>query len=607
MKKKIILALLFMVCASINVSASELIQNVNARETFSLNGKWGYSVDPLETGYYNYRLIPYEDTNWPYAGMYNNQKQKNKGERIEYDFNKVETLDVPGDWNSQKEELFFYEGTVWYEKDFTLEKKDGKRYFIHFGAVNYEAFVYVNGKSVGKHIGGFTPFNYEITDVVNDGENFVVVKVDNKRRKEAVPTNNFDWWNYGGITRDVNIVAMGETYIQDYSVQLTDLAKKEISVSVQCEGAAKAGKTITVSIPELKLVKKLVMDDAGQASFKSIVKKAQLWDTENPKLYAVNFTSDDESISDKIGLRKIETKGTDILLNGKPMYLRGICIHEENPLKPSRANSLGEARMLLGWAKDMSCNYVRLAHYPHNENMTRLADEMGLLVWSEIPVYWTIDWENKATYANAEAQLTDMISRDKNRASVIIWSIGNETPISEPRLKFMSSLAKKAKELDPTRLTSAALELHYVGESDPYKAVLEDPLAAYLDIMSFNEYIGWYGNSMDDIEKFTFEFKYDKPVLISELGGGALGGYHADKETCWSEEFQEEIYKHQIKLIDKHTQIKGFTPWILCDFKSPKRLHSVYQGFWNRKGLISNNGQKKKAFYILKEFYDTKE
>lgn len=606
MKNRTLVLLVLVFISTVQSRATELIQNVSARENISLNGQWGYSVDPLETGYYNYRSIPYEETNWPHAGMYNNQKQKNKGERIEYDFNNVETMVVPGDWNSQKQELIFYEGTVWYQKDFLLEKKEGKRYFIHFGAVNYEAFVYINGKSVGKHIGGFTPFNYEITDVVNDGENFVVVKVDNKRRKEAVPTNNFDWWNYGGITRDVNIVALDETYIQDYSFALTDLEKKEISVGVQCQGPSKAGKKVIVNIPELKLVKELQTDEAGQASFNVNLKKVQLWDTENPKLYDVEVVLGDETIQDKIGFRTIETRGTDIVLNGNPMYLRGICIHEENPLNASRAHTMGESRMLLGWAKDLSCNFVRLAHYPHNENMTRLADEMGLLVWSEIPVYWTIDWENEATYANAENQLTDMISRDKNRASVIIWSIGNETPITEPRLKFMSSLAKKAKELDSSRLTSAALELHYVGEEDPYKAVLEDPLAAYLDVMSFNEYIGWYGNSMEEIEKFTFEFKYDKPVLISELGAGALGGFNADKETCWSEEFQEEFYKHQVKLADKHDQIKGFTPWILCDFKSPKRLHSVYQDFWNRKGVISNNGKKKKAFYILKEFYDTK-
>ena len=605
MKTNLTLSILAIIC-TIQVWGIDLIQNVPNRKTISLNGKWSYSIDPLETGYYNYRRIPYEETNWAEAAMYNNQKQKDKSERLEYEFNPYNTLEVPGDWNSQKKELFFYEGTIWYQKDFKLEKEKGKRYFIHFGAVNYEAFIYVNGINVGKHIGGFTAFNYEITDVVNSGDNFVVVKVDNKRKKEAVPSNNFDWWNYGGITREVNIIELQETFLLDYSIQLTNLEKREISISVQYEGSKKAQKSFKILIPELGIEKQLITNKEGEALLKFNAKDIILWSSEHPKLYEIILQSSNENITDRIGFRTIETKGTDILLNGEPLFLRGICMHEENPLKAARAHSMGEARMMLGWAKDLSCNFVRLAHYPHNENMTRLADELGLLVWSEIPVYWTIDWDNEATYQNAESQLIEMISRDKNRASVIIWSIGNETPINESRLKFMSSLATKAKKLDPNRLISAALEMHYIGDTEPYKAVLKDPLAEYLDVISFNEYIGWYGNTLEDIERFNFEFMLNKPVLISELGAGALGGLYADKETRWSEEFQEEFYKNQLKLVDKHKQIKGLTPWILVDFKSPKRLHPVYQEFWNRKGLISNNGQKKKAFYIMRDYYDSK-
>ena len=132
----------------------------------------------------------------------------------------------------------------------------------------------------------------------------------------------------------------------------------------------------------------------------------------------------------------MKRRGTDILLNGRPIFLRGICIHEEAPLRGGRAYSREDALTLLGWAKELGANFVRLAHYPHNEFMVREADRMGIMVWSEIPVYWTIQWENPATLENARNQLKEMIARDKNRAAVVIWSVANETPLSDARFRF---------------------------------------------------------------------------------------------------------------------------------------------------------------------------
>jgi beta-glucuronidase len=252
----------------------------------------------------------------------------------------------------------------------------------------------------------------------------------------------------------------------------------------------------------------------------------------------------------------------------------------------------------------LNCNYVRLAHYPHNETMIRLADEMGILVWAEVPVYWTISWENADTYRNAEQQLTDLVTRDKNRAAVIIWSVGNETPLSGPRLSFMSRLADKAHALDGTRLVSAALEVHHKGNV----IVVDDPLGEKLDLVSFNEYAGWYTNEkLEDLPNYTFSFKYDRPVIITEFGGDALAGFHADSATRWSEEFQAKLYRYQLQMLRGIDALRGMTPWILVDFRSPRRQHPVYQNFWNRKGLLSETGQKKEAFFVLKDFYDQME
>ncbi len=512
---------------------------------------------------------------------------------------------VPGDWNSQDDKLLYYEGTIWYRKVFSYKKSAaGNRVFVHFGAANYETDVYLNGNKLGKHIGGFTPFDYEITSLLKDENNSIVVKADNKRKREAVPTLNTDWWNYGGITRDVYVVEVPSTFIADYKIQLKKGSSREIAGTIKMDGAQKI-QTIKIEIPEIKISNTVTTDENGVADFSFPVKNLSLWSPENPKLYDVTVSSSNEKVSEKIGFRTIETCGADILLNGKSVFLRGICIHEENPMRGGRAYSREDAQLLFGWAKELNCNYVRLAHYPHNENMARVADEMGILVWEENPVYWTILWDNEATFENAKQQLTDEIMRDKNRASVIFWSMANETPVSEARTNFLRKLAEHARELDDTRLISAALEVH--GNSNPNNKVVEDPFAEFVDIINFNEYVGWYDGLPEKCDRINWVIKYNKPVMISEFGAGALQGNHGDKLTRWTEEYQEDLFQRTLPMLSKIPQFRGVTPWVLCDFRSPKRMLTNIQDGWNRKGVIGQNGTKKKAFFVLQNFYKQKE
>jgi beta-glucuronidase len=307
-------------------------------------------------------------------------------------------------------------------------------------------------------------------------------------------------------------------------------------------------------------------------------------------------------VKDKIGFRSIETKGSKIFLNGKEIFLRGISIHEEAPIRSGRAYSVEDAQMLLGWAKELGCNFVRLAHYPHNENMIRQAEQMGILVWSEIPVYWTILWDDEKVFANASNQLNENITRDKNRAPVILWSVGNETPRSNSRTQFMKKLIDQAREMDSTRLITAATEIHYVNSNT---IMIDDPLGKYLDVLGCNEYIGWYDGLPAKADTINWKTDYDKPLVFSEFGGGAKYGLHADTSTIWSEEFQANLYKHQINMIKKISFLQGMTPWILMDFRSPRRVLPGIQDFYNRKGLISDKGEKKKAFYVLQSFYNS--
>ncbi|MBQ7425903.1 MAG: beta-glucuronidase [Prevotella sp.] len=580
--------------ATLAAESLPLIQNVNAYECMSLNGEWNYIVDVQEEGYYDYRMKP---TRW---GFFQNAKPQRPEDLIEYDFDKSPTMQIPGDWNTQDERLFFYEGTVWFKKSFQAVPMSDCRTLLYFGAVNYDCRVWVNGKEAGHHIGGFTPFNFDISDLLREGENVVIVKVDNKRHAEDVPTQIFDWWNYGGITRDVKLVKVSPVYLEDYNLQLTSLEGRQISFSVKLN-KPEANHTVTLTIPELKIKKTLTTAADGTAAI-SMKAKPQLWSPENPKRYQVEIMLDNSTIADSIGFRKIETRGKQILLNGQPIFLKGISIHEEKPNGGGRANSPEDARTLLSWAKELGCNFVRLAHYPHNEYMVREAERMGILVWSEIPCYWTIAWTNPATLDNARQQLTDMIRRDHNRANVIIWSIANETPHSAQRDAFLSQLAKHARSLDDTRLISMAMEV--TGASN-YVNRLNDNMNEYVDVVSFNQYIGWY-RDVNDAPKMTWEIPYNKPVIISEFGGGARYGYHGAKNQRWTEEFQENLYRENLAMLDKIDGLSGTTPWILKDFRSPRRVLPGVQDYYNRKGLLSDKGERKLAFYVLKQWYDGK-
>ena len=586
---------------------AQVLVNAYQRQSISLNGYWKYIVDPYENGFYNYRYEPFENQENPGAGaFFTNTKPKSKADLIEYDFDKMDSLLVPGDWNTQKRNLFYYEGTVWYKQSFDYPKAGEKgRIFLYFGAVNYQADVYLNGQKLGQHIGGFTPFQFEVTGLLKARDNFIVVKVDNKRIKEGVPTLNTDWWNYGGITRDVKLIETTATFISDYQIQLSPENPNLIEAKVTLDGDHRSRQSVQLSIPALGISTSSVTNEAGQCSFTVENEKIQYWSPDAPTLYDISLQTKDDKITDQVGFRTIKTSGADILLNGKSIFLKGISIHEESPLHGGRCNSVADAEVLLAWAKELGCNYVRLAHYPHNEHMVRAADRMGLLVWEEIPVYWTISWENEQTYVLAEQQISEVLQRDKNRASVIIWSMANETPTSAARNNFLNKLAAFTRQKDPTRLISAALEQHHL-DNDPNTRTIDDPFADVVDILSFNQYIGWYDGGVEKCRRISWNIAQNKPVIISEFGAGAKYGLHGDKTERWTEEYQEYLYEETLQMIDQIDQLSGVSPWILVDFRSPRRVLPEIQDNYNRKGLISERGEKKKAFFVLQRYYQSK-
>ena len=602
-KKHLLLAIFIFLHLSLFAQSAEwtkilnnnnsMLVNIEGRHTFSLDGHWDAIIDQQEIGFYDYRYKESAD------GWFKNKKMQQPSDLVEYNFDRAQKLSVPGDWNTQNKELFRYEGTVWYRKVFDHQKDTGKRYYLYFGAVNYDAKVYLNGQKLGEHQGGFTPFNFEVTDKLVDGENFVVVKADNKRKREALPTIIFDWWNYGGITRTVYLVEEPKTFVHNYFVHLNPGNNREIQGWVKVNGS-QPQQTVQVQIPELKINQSLQTNAQGYADFTIPAKNIDYWQPGNPKRYQVSFVTPTDTLTEPIGLRNIAVQGEDILLNQQSIFLRGICMHEESPFYGQRATSTQEAEVLFSWAQEMDCNFLRLAHYPHNEHTTRAADRLGLLLWSEIPVYWTILWKNQQTIDNAHQQLEEMINRDKNKAAIILWSVANETPLEDGRLEFISSLVDHAKSLDPTRLITAALENHMTDEG--YK-MIDDPLGAKLDVIGNNNYCGWYGGTPESCASLGWKTVYHKPMIMSEFGGGALQGDFGNPDERWTEEYQAAVYQNNIEMLKGIPFLRGTTPWILKDFRSPRRPLADIQDGWNRKGLISDRGLKKKAFYLMQDFY----
>jgi beta-glucuronidase len=568
----------------------------------SLDGPWHYLVDAPPAGNLYAPDGSVRDNGY---GMNSHPNITSGAHNAEYDFSTAPTLNVPGDWNTQEPTLFRYEGVVWYQRDFDFQPKPNTRAFLHVGAANYKSFVWVNAKRICDHEGGYTPYDCEVTSVLKPGANFVVIAVDSTRHVDSIPTVNFDWFNYGGLTRDVSIVTVPEQFIDDYDVHL----KKESTFSadtantltgyVHVMGAA-AGSRVSVRIPEAGVDTTAQTDVDGKAPFEVKARGLELWSPQTPKLYKVELSAGQDRLTDDIGFRDIRVDGTRILLNGKAVFLQGANMHAEAPYLGGRAATDEDVKNIFAFLKDLNANFVRLAHYPHDERMERMADKQGVMIWSEIPLWQRIDFASPAVYEKATRMLNEMIRRDRNKASVILWSVSNETPNNPTRTEFLTNLANDARKLDATRPITSAMNSARLQDGN--KMVLDDPLTKALDVIGVNEYIGWYQGKADDADTMQWVLP-EKPVLISEFGAEAKFGVHGSPTQRWAEEQQVSVYEHQFLMLKKIPQLRGLVPWVLMDFRSPGRNIPMLQDGYNRKGLLSEKGEKKRAFELFQKTY----
>lgn len=558
---------------------------VEGRKREQLNGLWHTVLDQYDAGLRDNWHIP--------------RVQSRQGSQFPYDYHaeQGELSWVPGCWNLIKPEYFWFEGSVWYSRTFPYAPADpGERVFLRIGGANYDTKVFLNAEFLGNHCGGSTPFFCELTGTLRQ-DNMLQVCVNNTRASDRVPMKNTDWFNWGGLYRDIELIRVPALFIRDFKIHLVpDDTFRNIAVEVRLSDPRHRG-TLTLAIPELQLERELAVRDG--VCRETLRAEPALWSPENPRCYDVRVRCGKDQVADRVGFRQVRVQGTDILLNGTPLFLRGICVHEDDAVKGKYTDSEDIARRFSD-ARELGCNFLRLAHYPHHELVAKTADALGFLLWEEIPVYWAIDFQNPSTYADAENQLTELIQRDFNRASVIIWSVGNENADTDDRLRFMKNLASKARTVDPARLVTAACLVNHE------KIRIEDRLTEYLDVIGVNEYYGWYNPNIAELEVLFRNSSPDKPVIISEFGADARAGHHGTMSEKFTEEYMEHVYEAQIGAIRTLEYVKGLSPWILYDFTCPRRQNR-YQGGFNRKGLIAEDKKtRKKAFYVLQAFYREK-
>lgn len=619
---------------------------VDSRQVTSLNGTWNFIVDPMGIG----------APGGFFGGWASTRVPVDEWQLLEYSYPGARQIRVPGDFNTQFDDLLFYRDGVWYQRDVDVEMTEGSRYHLWFGGANYTTTVFLNGEPVAKQVGGYVPFSVDVTEHLKSGRNDLVVNVNNRLDANSVPTQRTDWWPYGGLIRDAMLVETPAGFITNARVTL-DAGRESIHVAVYTDGV-EAGEVVSVAIPELDVDVKGTVNDEGSAEW-DIEVTPELWTPESPRLYDVVYSAGTDMVSERVGFRTIETRGHTLLLNGEPVRFKGISTHEEPIGRDGAAYSRADMEILFAEAKALGANFVRAAHYPYSRHAAQVADEMGLFLWGEVPIYWNIAWQNPETKAIARDQVKRLVTRDWSRASVVIWSVANETPYSEPRMRFLEQLIDDVRAMDDSRLVSAALlgdtrrelkdvathlaaygvnnpevsederaifaaVLAQAGDDAPeagsgFDLIIDDPLGELVDVVSYNEYFGWYyaraiapalGVSEKTVRKLMFQFMhhitisaaFDKPMHISEFGAGAKAGKRG--EGVWTEDYQANVYRAQTTMLANSPQVQGMTPWILKDFRAMLRTLGDIQDYRNRKGLVDENGRRKQAFYVLRDFYN---
>lgn len=569
------------------------------RQVLALDGFWDFLPDPKEVGH---------KAGW-HTGL--------SGAR---------PIAVPGSWNDQYEDLRDYCGTVWYQTRFELPAGfgAGRRAWLRFGSVNYLAEVWLNGELLGRHEGGHLPFQFDVSEKLRS-ENLLVLCVDGQLAPDRVPPGNvprnpldtfsndqfpattYDFFPFAGIHRPVLLYTAPSEAISDLTVR-TSIEGREGRVRVRVETSARGPAVARLRLQghgsELQAEAALT----GQAAEIEIrVPDAALWEPGQPNLYRLTaelWRSGQavDRYSLYVGIRTIEVRGDSLLLNGKPVYLKGFGRHEDFPVagRGLVPPVIIKDFALMRWT---GANSFRTSHYPYSEHMMDMADRLGFMVIDETPAVGLFFAEaGLERRLNLCRQFTrELIARDKNHPSVIMWSLANEPHSTRPPAKsYFRALYDLAKSLDDTRPVTL------VNLAGVWEESFE-----FLDVVCINRYYGWYseaGRLADGVAKLSAELDklhsaFRKPMLIAEFGADAVSGHHAQPPEMFSEEYQAELIGRYHDLFRTKPYIIGEHVWNLCDFKTGQGVHRV--GALNHKGVFTRDRRPKLAAHTLRRLWST--
>ena len=544
-------------------------------------------------------------------------EDKGIGENWIKGFNDACPIAVPASWNDQFADDRDFLGPAWYKLKFTKPFAwRSKKTMIRFGSVNYLSDVWLNGEMVGHHEGGHLPFEYDISNKITSEDNLLVVRVDGRLSVEHVPPRgspmnnpqtNFDFYPFCGIHRPVLLYTIPNVGLRDITVKTYIKETTGIlDVTIKTEGLSDADVKLTLKGfgSEINYASKI---EQSIQTLTLDVKSANFWDTDSPNLYdlTIDILKEDsiiDSYSLKVGIRTIEVKRDKLLLNGKPVYLTGFGRHEDFPItgRGYVPAVIIKDYSLMDW---IGANSFRTSHYPYSEQMMDLADRLGFLVIDEIPAVGLTFGKNviEKHLELCNQYIEELIERDKNHPSVIMWSLANEPHGSLKSKEFFKTLSERTRKLDNTRPITIV-----------HMMAVKDKTFEFCDVLCINRYYGWYmqpGNIDGACEILSKEMdklheQHGKPIILSEFGVGSIPGWHSQPPEMFSEEYQTEFIEKYIEVCRSKPYVVGEHVWNLCDFKTPQGITRM--GAMNYKGVFTRDRKPKMAAHLLRNLWKLK-
>jgi beta-galactosidase len=546
-------------------------------------------------------------------------------------------INLPHTWNALDAtdlEPGYRRTSSWYKKEIEFETlEQNKLYHLYFEGANISTEVYVNSEKVGGHVGGYLGFTIDITNAIKSGSNEILVKVDNEYNPEIIPSQKSDFFIFGGITRDVWLKVLPKQHISNLKITTPNVSTENAELMAEISVENSKNSTIQAILKdaegqEVKSSTFKISNGKSTVNFKDI-QNPKLWDTENPNLYhlTIQLVKNNkviDEITQNVGFRWFEFKDYGAFyLNGKRLLLRGTHRHEEHAGVGS-AMSNEQHRADMEQIKEMGANFVRLAHYPQDPEIYKACDELGLLVWDELP--WCRGGLGNETWKNnTKNMLTEMIEQNYNHPSIILWSLGNEIywlpdfengDDRQEINKYLKELNDLAHELDPHRKT--AIRKYYEGSD-------------IVDVFSPSIWSGWYSGSYKSYQNAINKYKKEYPhFLHTEYGGSSHYGRHTENPITgegqinsdgweeaivqtdvaniaqvgdWSENYIVDLFDWHLRITENDSTFVGNAQWAFKDFGTPLRPENAIP-YMNQKGLVDRAGNPKDAFYVFKSYWN---